>query len=63
MQKLPDVKREHNKKLVLLLTGLESSIRMVGELGDYPPVLVDLKLCERWVCHQRTLSHRDLFTG
>ncbi|MEM8503706.1 MAG: tetratricopeptide repeat protein [Cyanobacteria bacterium P01_D01_bin.1] len=42
MQRLPSVEREPNKKLVLLLTGLEASIRMVGDLGDYPPVLVDL---------------------
>lgn len=40
--KLPEIKREQGKKLVLLLTGLEASIRMVGELGDYPPMLVDL---------------------
>jgi hypothetical protein len=42
IQKLPQVEQQPGKKLVLLLTGLENSIRMVGELGDYPPVLVDL---------------------
>ncbi|MEO0455084.1 MAG: tetratricopeptide repeat protein [Cyanobacteria bacterium P01_A01_bin.114] len=39
IKELPKIEREPNKKLVLLLTGLEASIGMVG---DYPPVLVDL---------------------
>ena len=39
IKKLPEIEREPNKKLVLLLTGLEASIGMVG---DYPPVLQDL---------------------
>ena len=38
-KELADIKREPTKKLVLLLTGLEASIGMVG---DYPPVLQDL---------------------
>lgn len=42
IQKLPKIERKPNKKLVLLLTGLEASIQTVGDLGDYPPVLVDL---------------------
>ena len=36
---LPDVEQEPNKKLVLLLIGLEASIGMVG---DYPTVLQEL---------------------
>jgi len=39
VKELPKVEREPGKKLVLLLTGLESSIGMVG---DYPPMLADL---------------------
>ena len=42
IQKLSELRREPDKKIVLLLTGLEASIKMVGELGDYPPMLVDL---------------------
>lgn len=36
---LPSIHREPNKKLVLVITGLEQSIGMVG---DYPPLLQDL---------------------
>ena len=39
VKRLPKIEREPGKKLVLLLTGLEASIGMVG---DYPPMLVDL---------------------
>ncbi len=39
VKRLPTIEREPGKKLVLLLTGLEASIGMVG---DYPPMLVDL---------------------
>lgn len=42
IQKIPEIEREPDKKLVLLLTGLEASIKMVGELADYPPMLVNL---------------------
>ncbi len=42
IKELPKIEREPDKKLVLLLTGLEESIRMVGGLADYPPMLVDL---------------------
>ena len=39
LQALPQRPRQPDKKLVLLLTGLEQSIGMVG---DYPPLLQDL---------------------
>ena len=39
VKRLPKIEREPGKKLVLLLTGLEASIGMVG---DYPPMLVYL---------------------
>lgn len=39
VKKLPEIEQEPGKKRLLLLTGLEASIGMVG---DYPPVLKDL---------------------
>lgn len=39
LKTLSEIKRNPDKKLVLLITGLEKSIGMVD---DYPPVLVDL---------------------
>ncbi|MDY7016409.1 MAG: tetratricopeptide repeat protein, partial [Cyanobacteriota bacterium] len=39
LEELPKIKVEKNKKLILILKGLEKSIGMTGE---YPPMLVDL---------------------
>ncbi|MFM7368838.1 MAG: hypothetical protein ACKO2Z_13825 [Sphaerospermopsis kisseleviana] len=39
IQELPKVEKEANKKLVLIIQGLEKSI---GLSGEYPPVLQDL---------------------
>jgi len=39
LEKLPQIHRASDKKLVLIITGLEQAI---GMLGDYPPMLQDL---------------------
>lgn len=53
---LPTIKREPNKKLVLIVRGLEKSI---GKFDEYPPVLQDLN----WVrdAYKTSVPHPILF--
>jgi tetratricopeptide (TPR) repeat protein len=53
---LPTIVRESNKKLVLIVRGLEKSI---GVFGDYPPVLQDLNFVRD--AYRRTVPHPLLF--
>ncbi|MFN6436383.1 MAG: tetratricopeptide repeat protein [Nostoc sp. DedSLP01] len=53
---LPNIEIEDNKKLVLLVEGLEKSI---GVYGDYPPVLQDLNFVRD--AYKRTVPHPILF--
>ncbi|MBE9126497.1 MULTISPECIES: tetratricopeptide repeat protein [unclassified Coleofasciculus] len=53
---LPTIEREHDKKLVLIVGGLEKSI---GVFGDYPPVLQDLNFVRD--AYKRTVPHPILF--
>ncbi|MHC5718181.1 MAG: tetratricopeptide repeat protein, partial [Nostoc sp.] len=53
---LPTIEIEPNKKLVLIVQGLEKSI---GVYGDYPPVLQDLNFVRD--AYKRTVPHPILF--
>ncbi|PHM06031.1 hypothetical protein [Nostoc sp. 'Peltigera malacea cyanobiont' DB3992] len=53
---LPTIEIEINKKLVLIVQGLEKSI---GVYGDYPPVLQDLNFVRD--AYKRTVPHPILF--
>ncbi|HEY9603131.1 MAG TPA: tetratricopeptide repeat protein [Allocoleopsis sp.] len=53
---LPTIPREANKKLVLIVRGLEKSI---GVFGDYPPVLQDLNFVRD--AYRKTVPHPILF--
>ena len=53
---LPSIQIELNKKLVLIVQGLEKSI---GVYGDYPPVLQDLNFVRD--AYKRTVPHPILF--
>ena len=53
---LPTIVRESNKKLVLIVRGIEKSI---GIFGDYPPVLQDLNFVRD--AYRRTVPHPLLF--
>ena len=53
---LPTLQIETNKKLVLVVRGLEKSI---GVFGDYPPVLQDLNFVRD--AYKRTVPHPILF--
>ena len=53
---LPTIQIETNKKLVLIVRGLEKSI---GVFGDYPPVLQDLNFVRD--SYKRTVPHPILF--
>jgi tetratricopeptide (TPR) repeat protein len=53
---LPTIEIESNKKLVLIVQGLEKSI---GVYGDYPPVLQDLNFVRD--AYKRTVPHPILF--
>jgi tetratricopeptide (TPR) repeat protein len=53
---LPTIPRESNKKLVLIVRGLEKSI---GVFGDSPPVLQDLNFVRD--AYRRTVPHPILF--
>ena len=53
---LPTIEIEPNKKLVLIVEGLEKSI---GVYGDYPPVLQDLNFVRD--AYKRTVPHPILF--
>lgn len=56
IQELPKVEKEANKKLVLIIQGLEKSI---GLTGDYPPVLQDLNFVRD--AYKKTVPHPILF--
>ncbi|HBL12849.1 MAG TPA: hypothetical protein DD379_15925, partial [Cyanobacteria bacterium UBA11162] len=53
---LPSIEREPDKKLVLIVRGLEQSI---GVFGEYPPVLQDLNFVRD--AYRRTVPHPILF--
>ncbi|MEH2243883.1 tetratricopeptide repeat protein [Nostoc sp.] len=53
---LPTIEIESNRKLVLIIQGLEKSI---GVYGDYPPVLQDLNFVRD--AYKRTVPHPILF--
>jgi tetratricopeptide (TPR) repeat protein len=53
---LPTIQKEPDKKLVLIVRGLEHSI---GVFGDYPPVLQDLNFVRD--AYRRTVPHPILF--
>jgi tetratricopeptide (TPR) repeat protein len=53
---LPTIEREPDKKLVLIVRGLEKSI---GVFGEYPPVLQDLNFVRD--AYRRTVPHPILF--
>lgn len=53
---LPQIQIKQNKKLVLIVRGLEKSI---GVFGDYPPVLQDLNFVRD--AYKRTVPHPILF--
>ncbi len=53
---LPSIEREPDKKLVLIVRGLEQSI---GVFGEYPPVLQDLNFVRD--AYKRTVPHPILF--
>ena len=53
---LPTIEREKNKKLVLILRGLEKSI---GVFGDYPPMLADLNFVRD--AYSSSVPHPILF--
>lgn len=56
IQELPKFEKEANKKLVLIIQGLEKSI---GLTGDYPPVLQDLNFVRD--AYKKTVPHPILF--
>ncbi|GCL35291.1 hypothetical protein SR1949_03830 [Sphaerospermopsis reniformis] len=56
IQELPKVEKEANKKLVLIIQGLEKSI---GLSGEYPPVLQDLNFVRD--AYKKTVPHPILF--
>ncbi len=56
IKKLPNIEIQPNKKLVLIVRGLEKSI---GVFGDYPPVLQDLNFVRD--AYKRTVPHPILF--
>ncbi|MFO0409027.1 MAG: hypothetical protein ACK50H_02575, partial [Dolichospermum sp.] len=56
IKELPKIEREANKKLVLIIQGLEKSIDIAG---DYPPVLQDLNFVRD--AYKRTVPHPILF--
>jgi tetratricopeptide (TPR) repeat protein len=56
VKELPKIEKEANKKLVLIIQGLEKSI---GISGEYPPVLQDLNFVRD--AYKRTVPHPILF--
>jgi tetratricopeptide (TPR) repeat protein len=56
IKNLPKIEREPDKKLVLIVRGLEQSI---GVFGEYPPVLQDLNFVRD--AYKRTVPHPILF--
>jgi tetratricopeptide (TPR) repeat protein len=56
LKTLPTIVRESNKKLVLIVRGLE---KLIGVFGDYPPVLQDLNFVRD--AYRRTVPHPLLF--
>jgi tetratricopeptide (TPR) repeat protein len=56
IKKLPNIEIQQNKKLVLIVRGLEKSI---GVFGDYPPVLQDLNFVRD--AYKRSVPHPILF--
>ncbi|WP_434685364.1 tetratricopeptide repeat protein [Pseudanabaena minima] len=55
-KRLADLPRQYDKKLVLVLRGLENAI---GVVGDYPPFLVDLNFVRD--AYARVVPHPVLF--
>ena len=56
IKELPKIEKEANKKLVLIIQGLEKSI---GVFGEYPPFLQDLNFVRD--AYKRTVPHPILF--
>jgi tetratricopeptide (TPR) repeat protein len=56
IKELPKIEREVNKKLVLIIQGLEKSI---GVFGEYPPFLQDLNFVRD--AYKKTVPHPILF--
>ncbi|MBK1990690.1 tetratricopeptide repeat protein, partial [Sphaerospermopsis aphanizomenoides BCCUSP55] len=56
VKQLPKIEKEANKKLVLIIQGLEKSI---GLSGDYPPVLQDLNFVRD--AYKKTVPYPILF--
>jgi tetratricopeptide (TPR) repeat protein len=56
VQRLAEITKESNKKLVLLIRNLEKSI---GVFGDYPPILQDLNFVRD--SYRQTVPHPLLF--
>ena len=56
VKELPKIEKQANKKLVLIIQGLEKSI---GVFGEYPPFLQDLNFVRD--AYKRTVPHPILF--